>query len=56
MKKKTYAIEPQVNPTSRYYESDIDRAEGAPSPSVLSLMGRSDSRLLYLNSEVLVEK
>lgn len=43
-----YAIEPHVNPTSRYPLSDIDKAEGAPIPVVSSLLGTVDYFLLYL--------
>jgi len=45
----TYAIEPHVKPTRRWSLSDIERADGAPSPSVLSLTGMLLSRRLHLN-------
>ena len=52
----TYAIEPHEKPTSRKPSSDIDRAVGAPRPSVISLVGTIESFLLHLKRLPDVEK
>lgn len=44
----SYAIEPQVNPTRRYSQSDILRADGAPRSFVSSRTGVSEFRRLHL--------
>ena len=56
MFKCTYAIEPHVKPTSRYPSSDIESAEGAPMPSVTSLVGTRESLRLHLKRAPDVEK
>ena len=45
-----------MNPTSRYYISDILKLVGAPRPVVFNFTGMSDSFLLHLNKDDDVEK
>ena len=52
----TYAMEPQEKPTRRKPSSDIERAVGAPSPSVISFVGTIVSFRLHLKSDPDVEK
>ena len=52
----TYAMEPHENPASKYPESDIDSAVGAPKPSESSLVGTMESFLLHLKRAPDVEK
>ena len=56
LNESTYAIEPQEKPTSRKPSSDIERAVGAPNPSVISFVGTIESFLLHLNKFPDVEK
>ena len=56
MKEHTYAIDPHEKPTRRKPSSDIDRAVGAPRPSVISFVGTIESFLLHLNKLPDVEK
>jgi len=53
---KTYAMDPQVNPTKRYCLSLIDSADGAPSPVVSSFTGIGLCLLLHLKRAREVEK
>jgi hypothetical protein len=53
---KTYAMDPQVNPTKRYLPSLIDSADGAPSPVVSSFTGIGLCLLLHLKRALEVEK
>lgn len=55
-KKATYAMDPHVKPTNRYWLSDMLRAEGVPRPSVFNLTGVSDSLRLHLYKAEEVEK
>ena len=42
-------MDPQLNPANKYPLSDIDNAEGAPSPCFSNLAGALATLLLYLN-------
>ena len=52
----TYAIEPQEKPTRRKPSSDMESADGAPNPSVISFVGTIESLRLHLKRLPDVEK
>lgn len=56
VKQLSYAIDPQVNPTSKQPLSDIEREDGDPIPSVSNLLGAIDYLLLYLKRPSELEK
>jgi len=49
-------MDPQEKPTRRKPSSDMERAVGAPRPSVISFVGTIESFLLHVNRLPDVEK